>query len=153
MLKWFKELSPTMQIVLVIVIIVLLWMIFRTVKSTLIKTGQLADNIGEQAAYAAQGLKASYTNSQYKSFANKLEWSLTGFNDIEAFYSVYRKMNNDLDIFNLNKAFGTRESSDWSLFQSPVDLDTWITATGGLDYSQIETLNGILESKGITKSY
>lgn len=144
MVKWFKTLSPTMQILLVIVLVIVAWLIFRNVRGFLQRAGQISETAGEVAALTAQGQQKSYTNSQYASFANQLYYAMKGWGtDEEAIGQVFSKMKNDLDVIALNNAFGVKDG---------YDLQGWLR--GDLSAADMQTyVNGILASKGISKTF
>lgn len=143
MVKWFKALNPTMQIVIAIAAIILVIMIFRALKrygNTLLNA---ADNLGETQALISSGQTKSFSQVQYNGFANQLYHAMKGMGTDEAtIYNVFGKMQNDLDVLELTKAYGTRDS---------YDLQTWLR--GDLSSSEMAKLNMILSNKGISKSF
>lgn len=150
---WFKELSPTMQVLLIIGVIILAWIIFNKAKGFLSSAGQYVETQGEIAGLQSQGQQKSYSASQYKTYADKLEYAMDGLGtDTDTIYAVFRKMNNTLDVIALEDAFGTRDGSD-NLFGllSGGDLAYWLR--GDLSPSELNKLNSILSGKGITRSY
>jgi len=140
---WFKKLTPTMQIVVVLAVVLVVFLTIRAVKSYASRIGQYSEQLGEQAALVAQGQQKSYSQSQYNTMANQLYYALKGAGtDEETVYSVMGKMQNDLDIIALDNAFGMRDASS---------LQAWLR--GDLSSSEMQQVNMILSNKGITKSF
>lgn len=144
MKDWFNKLSPTMQIVVVVLGIVLLWFVFRTARGFLQRAGQMSEVIGEVASLQAQGVSKSYTNQQYNSYAERLYYAMKGFGtDEDEIASVFSDMQNDLDVIALVNAFGVRDG---------YTLQAWLR--DDLSSSDINRyVNDILRMKGITKTF
>lgn len=96
----------------------------------------------------------SYPLSDYNGFADKIftGWS-TNFNPFdrlneEPIYEVFKAMKNDLDVYQLIKAFGKRREPTpiLGLFNE-VGLAEWLAV--GMDTDEIDTVNKILSNKGI----
>jgi hypothetical protein len=78
---------------------------------------------------------ASYTNAQYKAYADSLFTAMDGIGtDNDVVKSTFQRMNHDLDIMLLVEAFGVRENEN---------LASWLTDDGATTY-----VNKILETKG-----
>lgn len=132
-----------MQMVVVALAIIAIWFVFRIAKNYAGRIGQIADSVGETAALESQGVKKSYTQSQYNAFAGQLYYAMKGFGtDEEVIYSVFSKMQNDLDVIALTNAYGIRDG---------YDLQGWLR--GDLSSSEMAKLNNILSNKGITKQF
>lgn len=145
--KWFKELDKTTQMIVVVAVIVVIFMVLRSGKNYIQKMGEWADNQGEKAALGASGVKASFSKSEYNTFANQLENAMAGSGtDENTIFKIFNKMENDLDILNLETAFGLRSS--WG---SNYDLSEWLR--GDLGTTDMNKLNQILSGKGITKQF
>lgn len=143
MSKWFKELSPKQQIITVIVAIVLLWLAIKTVRSYASRIGQYSEQLGEQAALVAQGHQKTYSQIQYNTMANQLYYAMKGFGtDEETIFSIMGKMQNDLDVIELDKAFGMRDT---------YSLQAWLRRD--LSSADMQKVNMILSNKGISKSF
>lgn len=85
----------------------------------------------------------SHRDSQYKVYADTLYAAMDGIGtDNDAIYRVFQAMKNDLDIAKLILAYGVKEDET---------LAEWII--GDLRSSQIDKLNKILSSKGITYKF
>ncbi len=145
--KWFKELDKTTQMIVVVAVIVVIFMVLRSGKNYIQKLGEFGDNLGEKAALGVKGVKASFSKSEYNTFANQLENAMAGSGtDENLIFKIFNKMENDLDILNLETAFGLRSS--WG---SNYDLSEWLR--GDLGTTDMNKLNQILSGKGITKQF
>lgn len=143
MKKWFNSLSPTMQVITVIIIAVVLFFLFRVVKSYSGRLASFSESVGEQAALSSQGVHRSYTQIQYNSMANQLYYAMKGVGtDEETIYSVIQKIKNDQDFIALENAFGIRDT---------YNLQAWIR--GDLSTSEVQKVNSILSNNGISKSF
>jgi hypothetical protein len=95
------------------------------------------------------GVKQSYMDAAYLGFADAIYAARSGnnvFGTVEdTIYNTFKKMNNDLDIAKLTKAFGSRRLS-YSLQEGT--LGGFINDE--FDPEEIDTLNNILASKKIT---
>jgi hypothetical protein len=95
------------------------------------------------------GMKQSYMDAAYLGFADAIYAARAGnniFGTVEdTIWNTFRKMNNDLDIAKLTKAFGSRRLS--YSFQEGT-LGGFINDE--FDPEEIDTLNNILASKKIT---
>lgn len=95
------------------------------------------------------GVKQSYMDAAYIGFADAIYAARSGnnvFGTVEdTIYNTFRKMNNDLDIAKLTKAFGSRRLS-YSLQEGT--LGGFINDE--FDAEEIDTLNAILASKKIS---
>ena len=101
----------------------------------------------DQAKLIQQGQKASYLDSQYKVFADAIYSA--GFDvlfgtDEDAIYSVFNKMNNDLDVNKLIVAFGARRIEFSTRVESLAQF-----LRSELDDREIEQINKILSTKNI----
>lgn len=151
MINWFKKLTPTMQITVIIVAVVLLFIVWKRAKGFFGAISQQQQIKGEESALEQLGQRKTYSDKQYGDFANKLYSAMDGPGTRTAdVYSVFKKMKHDLDVLNLERKFGLRKSS-WSPFGTPTDLADWLR--GDLSASQIAELNNILSAQGITISY
>jgi hypothetical protein len=143
MKEWFKNLSPTAQLIIVVVILIIVYYAAKAGQSFFRGLAAKSQSIGEVAALNAQGVQRTYTDSQYKTFASKLFTAMSGAGtDEDAIYAVYRKMENDVDIIHLNNAFGDKDG---------YDLSEWLY--DDLNTVEIEKVNKILLDKGISKTY
>lgn len=143
MKQWFSKLSPVMQIVVIVVAIIAVWFVLKIAKNYAGRLGQYAESVGESAALESQGVKKTYTQSQYNSMASQLYFAMKGIGtDEDVIYTVFGKMQNDLDVIALTNAYGVRDG---------YDLQGWLR--GDLSSSEMGKVNTILANKGITKSF
>lgn len=101
----------------------------------------------DQAELIRSGQRPSYVDSQYKIFADAIYSA--GFDvlfgtDEDAIYSVFNRMNNDLDINKLIVAFGARRIEFSTRVES---LSEFLRSE--LDDREVEQVNKILSSKNI----
>jgi hypothetical protein len=141
MKDWFKSLSPGMQTLVGIVMIVIAWYFLKYIKTFLMTYGNKVTQGSEVDALQAAGVQASYQNSQYGVMAQKLVTAISGWGtDEDAIFGVFNMLNNDIDFIKLDQAFGLREQETMS---------QWIA--GDLSTAQIGTLNTGMLQKGLTK--
>lgn len=93
------------------------------------------------------GESASYSAATYSQLADKIYSAVmyTWGTDEQAIYDVFNLMKNNIDVANLIKAFGKRR-----LEFSTQDLELGAHLSNDLDSSEINKVNSILASKGIT---
>lgn len=101
----------------------------------------------DEKAFKAAGQKQTYTDGQYKIFADSIYSA--GFDvlfgtDEDTIYSVMNRMQNDLDVSKLIQAFGTRR----------IEFSTRTDSLAGylrseLDSSEMGKVNSILANKNI----
>lgn len=86
---------------------------------------------------------ASYSPSQYKTFAQNLFVAMDGAGTYSKdVLDVFRKMKNDLDILYLIDAFGTRAGTSFFATSTPSDLSDWLSSDG-----MTEAVNEVLDTK------
>ena len=93
-----------------------------------------------------KGIKATYPDSVYYGFADSIYSA--GINtygtDEQAIYSIFSKMQNDLDVAKLVSAFGTRRAEF-----SFVDVTLGGFLQSELDANELNVVNNTLSQKGI----
>lgn len=111
----------------------------ETVELTKTETEQILKNNSKLPP--DQQTRASYSPSEMKTFADKLEKAMAGVGtDEDAVSDVMKKMNNDLDILLLIQSFGVRDDEN---------LTEWLNGDGVAELS-----NKILATKTkITKTF
>lgn len=104
-----------------------------------------------------KGLKPSYKDSQYTSFANTIYNGMRYCvgDDYGTVEETMKKMNNDLDVAKLIKAFGLRQDSCFGINGAQMDLFTYIQKELGNDYGgltnyRVQRINADWKKKGIT---
>ena len=122
-------------IVIILLVVLLVWggsKLISWIKSLLLSERS------ELNSALLSGEKLSYSESQYKSFADKLYVAMKGLStDTTAIYSVFNAMNNKADVLKLVTAFGVRDGET---------LTAWL---GGEWRLSVAKLNEILMLKGI----
>ncbi len=111
---------------------------------------ELIENINdEQKELKKKGMLLSYSLYTYKSDAEILKNAMgrLGTNE-DAIYRVFSKMNNDLDVSELFKQFGTHLYAISPVNFQYLDLNGWISEE--LDNKEIAKLNDILAKNNIT---
>lgn len=104
----------------------------------------------------AKGQALSYTLTSYQGLANTIfnSWYQTynPFNSVDetVVLSVMSKMNNDLDVLQLIRAFGKRRApvNFLSLLTPDVTLGEWLSI--GLEPKELTVINELLAKKGIS---
>ena len=107
-----------------------------------------------------KGYKLSYTLTTYKNLADVLFASFEYSNSINIFdpldetmmYNVFKKLKNELDFLELQKAFGKREQPVRFIgyFLPPVNLAEWVHIAA--DEDEVDEINNILAKTGKIKS-
>lgn len=103
-----------------------------------------------------ENIKASYKPSQFITWADKIEDSLNAqwldFTDEDAIYSIMRKLKNNTDWLELNKAYGMRSYYDLlnPTYITGKDVNLIKALQLELDTKEKSKVNAILKSKGIT---
>lgn len=135
-----KNVSLIVNAVLILVGVWVVYTIFRSLKGF----GKNIQAKADQAALSAQGVKPTYMDYQYDSFASKLNQADGYINDDEdAIYSVAKKMKNDADLIKLSAALTSGEyGSDLAVYLADV-----------FDQSEINKWNKITAANGCTISY
>jgi hypothetical protein len=132
------------------------------VKKDLKEAMKVSNNAKSEAnVLQRKGMKASYGETQYESFALKLVEAMNGCGTtIDSVKQVFESMQNKTDVLRLIEFFGVRyyspciASSPISYFRSYFDekafggsLQTWLEYD--LSSSEIENINNILKGKNI----
>jgi hypothetical protein len=101
-------------------------------------------------------IKASYKPSQFITWADKIEDSFNAqwldFTDEDAIYNIMRKLKNNTDWLELNKAYGLRSYYDLlnPSYITGKDINLVKALQLELDTTEKNKVNAILKSKGIT---
>ena len=155
----FGKLPPVMQWVIIIGGVGAVFFGARAIVKGIQSSGRARKTIrdinAEEKEYLKAGEKLSYPPTQYKSFAAKLEQAMFMWGtDEDAIFAVFKKLNNNVDFLQLEKAFGIRGYSgglvsEWAY--GKYTLTQWLTEE--LDNADIKKINAILKNKGITYRY
>lgn len=149
--NWFKSMSSGQQLFVVLLFIVLLWVLRNAIKGYVEGAKESIRNVSEEVALNNAGIKATYTESQYKTMAKALFDAMDGYGtDDPVIFSTFGKLKNDVDFVKLETAFGVREATD-NLFglMTPQDMSGWIL--DDLSEEQVTLLNRKLQQQGLTK--
>jgi hypothetical protein len=133
------------------------YLIYKAIKNR--QPSQGTALLNDEAAAKAKGQSLSYTQATYVNLANVIfnAWfqNFNIFNPVDEkqILSVMSKMKNDLDIIQLTRAFGKRRAPVpfGSFFVSDLSLGEWLRE--GLYDNEIQAVNNVLRSKGITAQF
>lgn len=147
-IAWFKTLSPIMQIVVGLLVLLALWWAFNYIKSTFVAIGDRTVHKSEVAVLTASGVQASFTETQYQSMATQLYTAMDSswYNpfsygtDEETIEDVFGRLKNDMDFMRLQSAFGIKDG---------YGLIEWLD--GDLSADEKQRINTMMSSKDITK--
>ena len=114
---------------------------------------ELVENINsEQKELKKKGMTLSYSLYTYKSDAEVLLNAMGRLGtDEDSIYRVFSKMNNDLDVSELFKQFGTHLYAVSPVNFQYLDLNGWISEE--LNNEEIAKLNQILANNNITYKF
>lgn len=167
-MKWFLNLfqtKPVYAILLIAVILVLIYIAYKVISGAIAKAKQTGNynaavNQSQTALnqLAQQGVKPSYGEAQYSTWADALEKAFSGCG---AGYSTVveptlQQMKNDADVYALIQKYGVRSIDEcgWGSFNGDLGatlgykFSGW-TFCGSLICGTISDINKILKSKGI----
>ena len=133
------------------------YLVYKAIKNR--QPSQGTALLNDEAAAKAKGQSLSYTQATYVNLANVIfnAWfqNFNIFNPVDEaqILSVMSKMKNDLDIIALTRAFGKRRAPVpfGSFFVSDLSLGEWLRE--GLYENEIQAVNNVLRSKGITAQF
>jgi hypothetical protein len=133
------------------------YLVYKAIKNR--QPSQGTALLNDEAAAKAKGQSLSYTQATYVNLANVIfnAWfqNFNIFNPVDEkqILSVMSKMKNDLDIIALTRAFGKRRAPVpfGSFFVSDLSLGEWLRE--GLYDNEIQAINNVLRSKGITAQF
>ena len=149
----YKKQTPIVQIIIGVIVLYLLWQAYHWTKAQMQNTAEETQAKVEIKQLEKQGVTASFSENEYKAMADDLEEAMTGpsnYEDADKVYAVLKKLKNDADFIELNKAFGLRASS-WD-FMNPTatDLSTWLRDESLVD---VNTINTQLGYQGLSKRF
>ena len=128
------------SIIIILIIIVLLFWGGKKL-SNYIRSFKIAERM-EIAELASQGVKVSYTDAQFKTYADTLERAMKGLGtDVNSVHNVFKLMKNRADVLKLIEKFGVRDGQD---------LRQWLDAEIML---YMKDINGILARNGIDYTF
>lgn len=123
------------------------------------KNRQLFNDVAKEINnYQNAGLKASFVDSQYETFANTIYNSMrfASGDDYATVELTMKRMKNNLDVAKLIKAFGKRQDYFFGIpTGDPMDLFTYIQKELGNEYLgltnyRVRNINSDWSKKGIT---
>lgn len=158
--KIYQDAPPIGKIIILLMVCVLAYVLFKLFKKvTAPKDASL--NILDAGTTEIKTLQQagevpSYSESQYITWADKLEQAMSGQGtDEEQIADVFHFMQNKTDVLKLIKAFGVRDYTDDKLLMWNVkqfNLNEWLAAE--LDSEEIaEYVNNKLKSKQINYTF
>lgn len=169
-MNWFTKLERWLQIVIVIAVILAIYFIYRWLKNMANASNYNAavnQSVTALHELAAHGIKPSYGQAQYTSWANNLQGVFEGCSaagSSTAFWEtvepIFKAMKNDADVYALIAAYGVRTIDKCGLFTGDFEGD--LAATLSEKFSGIEgtiikyntsDINAILKSNGLTFTF
>jgi len=161
---YYKELPPWAKGVVVVGGGLVAFLVLRRVYKGLFpsaeerKNRELANNVGNEInVLTNQGVKPTYPESQYNTFANTIYNGMRYCvgDDYGTVESTMKKMMNDLDVAKLLSAFGKRQDYCFGIPASgELDLFTYVqkelgSEWGGLTNVRVRRINDDWKKKGI----
>lgn len=160
--KYYKDLPPYVKGAVIIGIGAVLFIVgkklFFPSESEKAKRQLLKSVDQEIANFFRQGMKPTYSDSQYSQFANQIYEGMRYIagDDYTLVENTLKRMQNNLDVAKLIKAFGSRQ--DYALgipTGEPKDLFTYVQSElgneyGGLTGYRVTRINEDWKKKGIT---
>lgn len=181
MINWIKNFAKNHTVLFVITLIIiaiLLYMLFFVAIPGYIRKKKARNNYNAAVnqsqdalnQLATQGVKPSYAQAQYSTWANSIEQALSGCGTgwASVIKPTLQEMKNDADVFALIQAYGVRtiEECGWGSFEGDLGatigykFSGWqfcscnpIPFVGNCNCDTcgcIETINKILKSKSIS---
>lgn len=152
---FWAELTYFQKAILLILIAILAWMIYKKVKGIGAEITETVLTKTEVEILAANGITPTYSSADYKLWADRLQYAMEGGGTkIEIVNSIFSWQKNNADIIALEKAFGLRLSSSTAFWlygfgPSPTNLSDWLK--GDLSPEELADLNAQLKSQGISR--
>lgn len=158
--KIYQDAPPIGKIIILLMVCVLAYLLYKLVMKVTAPTPSnqniLDASTQELGQLTQAGETATYSATQYATWADKLEQAMSGQGtDEEAIADVFHFMQNKTDVLKLIKAFGVRDYTDdkflmWNV--KPFNLNEWLNAE--LDADEInEYVNSKLKSKQINYTF
>lgn len=156
-LGFFKDIPGWAKgVILIIIILLIVWIVYKFVKTTGFKTGEEREKEQEikkdKDMFIDQGQKPSFPRTWYSAMADKIyscgAGQRIGGTDESCIYGVFVQLKNDLDVTLLTEAFGTRRKG-FSL--TDANLGGWLADE--LNPEELTALNGILARRKINYRY
>lgn len=139
--EWFRSLPPSYQFLVIAIVAFVVWRIY--VKFTAYQKAN-ASSVAQKAELKVleeKGIKPSFAQYTYDSWAEKLYTAMKGAGTDEGMiFSVFKQLKNDVDFIRLDQAFGIRDT---------YTMRVWLK--DDLSSSDIQAINAGLKVKGLTK--
>lgn len=164
-MKWFTGLDRWLQIVIVVIILLIAYRIYRWIMNTIEEANfnkAVNQSKSELDKLAKDGIYPTYEKANYTIMANSLEQALTGCGAgfDETLKPTFEKMKNNADIYRLIEAYDVRKVDKCGLLTGDFNGDLAATLTykfSGLeDYmvdGSVSKINAILKNNGLTFSF
>ena len=159
MIKWFKGLSPIVQIVIIIIVAFFLWKIYNWIRKQFRTRGQaleLGDITSTINQLQQSGLQPSFPTAQYATWANQLVEAFNGCGTSNGVWTnVFTSVKNDLDIALLIEAYGVRtfDECNWEFNFGDFKGTLSEALVHELSGSELSEVNDLLKSKGIKYTF
>jgi hypothetical protein len=129
-------------------IIVSGFLVYKGIKRAVTSSGQSNFQAQDDLKnLGSQGIKPSYSDTQYATWSEKLAYSLAYNTDEDMVYQVMGFMKNTADVLKLVQVFGTREVETFPFIFQKATLGEAITSA--MNTSEISKVNKILSDKKI----
>ena len=133
-------------VIIVVIVAVMIWIFWGRLSRLVAQlTGKIQDNSELNNHINQSGEVLSFSDTEYRKMANKLEeafygsWLFGAGTDEEAVFAVFNRLNNKADVLKLIAVYGTDKKSR--------TLDQALQSE--LNNSELNHLNTILTNKGI----
>lgn len=141
--------NPKKVLIIVIILVIIgvvIWIMWGRISRLFAQlTGKIQDNAELNNHINQTGETLSFTDTEYRNMANKLEeafyggWLFGAGTDEDAVFDVFNRLNNKADLLKLIAVYGT-DKNDRTLNQA---LQSELTS------SELAHVNNILTNKGI----
>ena len=143
MKEFWTGLTQQQQIVTAIIIIVIAYIALNYGKNRKQVFDRVLASKSEEQVLQSMGITPTHTTQYFNQQATKIETAISGWGtDEAAVLAVFKTMQNDADLLQLEKAFGIREETD---------LSGWLY--GDLSGYYIDLINSQLILNGASRQY
>lgn len=159
MKKWFLALNPLFQIAIGLIVLLILWMIWKWIKKQIRTKGQvleLNDITTTIKNLENQGVKPSFPLAQYSTWANQLSEAFNGCGTSnQVWRTIFESVKNDLDIALLIETFGVRQFDEcnWEFNFGDFKGTLSEALVHELDGDELIEINNLLKQKGINYTF
>lgn len=169
-MKWFINLPKWFQIALIILALFIIYNIYIYIKNKIsAKNFSLAVNQSQSAIdqLNKDGITPSYPQAQYTSMANSLEQTFIGcgLDWSNVIVPTFENMKNDMDVYQLIKAYNVRKIDEcgWGSFNGDLSATLSYKLSGIIltipnpsdifTNASIASINKILKNNGLTFAF